>query len=104
MNNIEIGFPYVTKDKENVRLNYSIKVPGKESSIIYYEVPIEFESYLDTESVDAAVLATMNYAMYFGFNIRSEAPMSERLWYQLTYYYIPIVNKFISYYRYIYIY
>ena len=90
-NIITIGTPYIAHIDEKVRLCSKVKKPSGEIEL-YYEFPAEYEKYLCTERSDSFVLGILEYAMYMGFDIKCEAPMSEALHYQLCNYGMNIIS------------
>lgn len=89
---ITISKPCVRKYGEKARLESIIK--GKDFEKIYYfEVDREYKDYLCFERSDAFVMGLMYFALVNGYDIICEAPLSEKLYYQLTDAYIPTVVK-----------
>lgn len=60
-------------------------------------MPSEYEDYLEDKYADPLVLATLEYAMEREVNIECEAPMNERLHYQLSSYFIPTISSNIEF-------
>ncbi|MCQ2455366.1 MAG: hypothetical protein MJ090_04435 [Clostridia bacterium] len=95
---IKIGKPYLSETENGAtRLCAIVNYDGKDEEI-WYEVEQEFSKYLCFERADAFLLAFLPYAMAFKHDIEISAPISERLFYQLTNYYIPALSKFSNYY------
>ena len=92
MNNIIIHEPYIEKNADKTKLIAVIDRPNKEPFSLFYEVDSEYTQYLCSESSDAFLLGILEYAMYWCMNIECTAPVTERLYYQLQNYYIPIVS------------
>jgi hypothetical protein len=91
--------PYVRHKNGKIRLAALIERPNDDPCELFYEVDDEYEEYLCYERSDAFLLGILEYAMYFGFDIEYVAPVTERLYYQLATYYIPVLSKNISYYH-----
>lgn len=85
---ITIGVPYIMKVQTGSRLCSDICCPKMEKTF-YFEVPEEYEKYLCKEVADAFLVGILNYAFKMGENIKVEAPVSERLLYQLQTYFLP---------------
>ena len=94
---ITISKPYVETKKNSARLCAVVNYDGK-NEIIWYEVDKRFSKYLCYERADAFLLALLPYAMAFDKNIEIDAPVSEKLYYQLVNYYMPALKKFSNYY------
>lgn len=92
MEHIVIGQPYINNLGEVVRLESLIKGPDFEK-IHYFEVQREYEKYLCYERSDAFVLSLFYFALVNGYDIQCEAPLSEKLFYQLTRILIPSMVK-----------
>lgn len=103
---IHIGKPYIefTKSVVNekaVRLCTNINITNHngtfpKSSTLYYEFEERFSSYLCDERSDVFVLGLLIMAMEENYDIEFETPISERLHYQLSTYFIPLVSKYNS--------
>ena len=61
----------------------------QEDSGLWFAVPIEYKQYLCKEQTDAFVVAMLWYAMITGSDIESEAPMSEKMVFNICHYLIP---------------
>lgn len=59
------------------------------SSGLWFAVPKEYKSYLCSDRTDAFVVAMLWYAMITGSDIKSEAPMSEKMVFHITRYLVP---------------
>ena len=69
---------------------------GKESAEtkeVYFSVPREYSDYLLTERCDAYVVLLIRYAVALGYNIRSDIPISNDLYYNLVEQFLPPVTK-----------
>ncbi len=96
---IKIGKPYLKNMNDGTtRLCCVVNYDGTNQEI-WYGVENAFADYLCYERADAFVLAFLPYAMAFGYDVKVEGTLSERLHYQLTNYYIPALSKFTKYYK-----
>ena len=93
--------PYIqnVEGEDKTRLVSTIKIEGKKDYEMWLEVKKEYGEYLTPEVADCFVVGLMLYAMDHNLNIKSEAPITERLHYQLTEYMIPALNKNIPSYK-----
>lgn len=82
---IFVGTPYILYEGPFVRLCSDIDRPSGKFTL-YYELPKKYDKYLCTERINSFVLGILEYAMYFGYDISSETPMDEALYYQLINY------------------
>ena len=101
---IKIGKPFI-KDNNNsdifdksVQLcaNVTMENPNskkEETKICYFEFDIKYKKYLCDERSDAFVMGLLTTAMENDMDIEFESPISEKLYYQLSTYYIPLVSK-----------
>lgn len=88
---ILIHKPYIKISSKKTRLCTLINIGNKKKEL-YYEVDNIYRDALCEEKGDAFVCALIVRAMELGFNIISEAPISDDLYYQLENYYIPIMS------------
>ena len=91
---ITIQKPYIQNNDNSARLCANIVQDNSEKTM-YFEVPSEYGDYLCDEVADAFVVGLIDYAFALGEDIVSEAPVSERLLYQLQVYYLktmPVVR------------
>lgn len=89
---IRIGNPYCTRtDTGRSRLNADLMVdgPNQQNTTLWMEVDTAYEKYLCNERADAFVVGLLNYAMEYGHDIVSEAPVTERLYSQLIKVFLP---------------
>lgn len=99
--------PYLTTVSDNfVRVNCDIKgIRAEDDSVnIWYEVDLKYEKYLVTERVDGFLVGMLPYLMVHAENDGSteivlESPISEKLCYQLTQYFIPTMAQFTDVYN-----
>lgn len=105
---IKISKPYIRECKSKifgdaVRLCADITMLNpntnkEETKECYFEFEKGYKKYLCPERSDAFVTGLLSSAMELDMDIEFEMPISERLYYQLINYYIPIVSKSNSYY------
>ena len=92
MKKLQIGKPNTLELEDKTRLQAAITT--KEfSHIFYYEVEKKWGQYLCYERADAFVLSLLYFALVHGYDIECEAPISEKLYMQLSEIYIPTVVK-----------
>ncbi len=65
-----------------------------EKNECYFEFEKEYEKFICSERSDAFVMGLLTTAMENNMDIEFEMPISEKLYYQLTTYYIPMVSKY----------
>lgn len=84
------------KLKDNaIRMTAFITFDNKEEEC-WFEYPLEYQEYVCNERCDAFVIALLPYAMKHNLNIKSNVPISEKLYYQVVSYYIPVLSKYQS--------
>lgn len=66
----------------------------KLKKVCYFEFDSKYERFLCYENSDAFVIGLLITAMENGLDIEFETPLSEKLYYQLTNYYIPMLSKY----------
>lgn len=93
---IVINQPYVETTDTYARLCAEVS-SDKWNKVLYFEVDREYKDYLCAECADAFVSALLVTAMEHGYTIKAAAPVSERLYYQLVTYYIPILSRYNNY-------
>lgn len=94
-----ISKPRIVTNESSARLEANIEFISeklKGSKLLYFEVKKEFGDYFCYEKCDAFVIALLLFLMeksksYEGVTLKSDAPMSERLWFALTTWWIPTV-------------
>ncbi len=85
----------VTKIERKYEGNDHIRVEfhldnGEKQEILWYLISREFETYLCDDRCDTAITALLLAAMKFGYDvIRSDYPISEKLYYNLMYHVVP---------------
>ena len=92
INSINLQTPYVVKENTLSRLCCEYEYNNKKSSI-WFEVSNEYTDYLCFERCDAFVIGLLDFAMRHGCNIKSEAPISDYLLYQLEKYVLAVFSK-----------
>ena len=103
---IIISKPYIKDVKSEifdnaVRLcaNVTMKNPNTnklETKECYFEFEKDYKKYICDERSDAFVSGLLMTAMENNMDIEYENPISEKLYYQLTTYYIPMIAKYNS--------
>ena len=101
---IFISKPYIREGEsdifgKSVRLcaNITMKNPNSEKNETkecFFEFEPKYKEYLIENRSDAFVIGLLITAMENNIDIEFEAPISERLYYQLTTYYIPMLAKY----------
>lgn len=89
---IKIGKPVVLRPEGGWRLSADLDVDGRQTSL-WFETDEEYSQYLCHERCDAFVLGLLHYAMKYGHDIQSVAPMTDRLYEQLTGQFLPAFYK-----------
>lgn len=104
---ITIGKPYIEESKragaDFTRLCCDIKGVQEDVLTLWYEVPAGYKAYLCTERSDGFLVAILPFAMIRSkpddpARVVCEQLVSEKLYHQLTKYYIPVLADSISYY------
>lgn len=105
-NQIKIGKPYIQSVNSNLNENgtrlcaeVEMQNPNtrqREKKVLYFEFARKYKGYLCVERSDAFVVGLLTTAMENGMDIVFETPVSERLYYQLSTHYIPMLAKFNS--------
>lgn len=90
--------PRIERSNGLARLVATFELDGMTDEL-FFEVDEEFEPYLTPERSDAFVMLSLIWALYDGFDIEYEAPVTDRLHYQLSEYFVPIVCKYIEQYH-----
>lgn len=89
---ITIGIPSVEIEKGSSRLSAEINIDGRISSL-WVEVDAKYKDYLCYERCDAFVLGLLHYAMKYNHDIECKAPITDRLYEQLTEQFLPAFSK-----------
>lgn len=103
-NKIIISKPYIKKCdsdvfKNAVRISANVKMINPNNNLMetkecYFEFEQKYEQYICVERSDAFVMGLLITAMENNMDIEFESPISERLYYQLVVYYIPMLSKY----------
>lgn len=80
---IHIKKQELCKGDEGITLKYAISVGEKEGEL-WYRFPADQEESISYEVADGVIVTLLPFALRGGYDIYSEIPMSERLWFQLT--------------------
>lgn len=82
------------EDYGDAQIRYYVQVNdnGSEKELSFV-ADREFAQYFVVERSDAFVIALLYYAMFNGLDIEWETPCSERLIYQISTYYIPVIAQ-----------
>ena len=102
---IIVGKPYIVESKNSIIYNRGTKLCAditmtnpntgkKETKVLYYEVDERYSYGLVDCRSDAFVMGLLTTAMENNMDIQFEVPMSEKLYFQMTNQYIPIVAKY----------
>lgn len=92
---IIIHAPYICDVGNKARLCADIECNG-DFKTLYFEVDSCYKDGLCTERSDAFIIALLATAMEWGCDIKSDIPMSTKLYYQITTYFIPIMARYID--------
>lgn len=106
MNKIIIGKPKIEKCKsevfgEAIRLIADVTMNNPNTNKLekkecYFEFEKVYEKFICNERSDAFVMGLLTTAMENNMDIEFEKPISEKLYYQLSTYYIPMISKYNS--------
>ncbi len=80
----------VKGDKAFISACYTSVRSGQQR--LWFSVPDTYQNYLTVETLDAFVVGLLLLAMKNGEDIQVKAPMSEKLFYQLSHYLIPALD------------
>lgn len=89
---IEIGKPYRKTIGNREAVCAKVTIEGKTEEA-WFAVEPEYGEDLTDDRADAFVVGFLTTAMRLGADIRCEAPVTARLWYQLTHYVIPTMSS-----------
>ena len=89
---LKLGRPYLEKHKAQMRLCADIDRDG-EKRTLWFGVDETYAKYLLHERSDAFVIGILQYAIQNGHDIVSEAPMTRRIFEQLTEQFLPCYNR-----------
>ena len=76
-----------------VRVNYSLSSEGEREDILWYQVDKEYKNCLSYELADSVIISLLLFAVEGGYDIESDIPMSETLFYRLTTQLIPYLSS-----------
>ena len=65
-----------------------------EKKVCYFEFDAKYKEFITAERSDAFVMGLLVSAMENGYDIEYEKPISERLYYQLMTYFVPMISKY----------
>jgi hypothetical protein len=99
MNRIIIHEPFIRQIGDKTRLAAVIERPGEDPFELFYEVDNAYGQYLYAERSDPFLLGVLDYAMNLKLDIECSKPVTERLYYQLTSYAIPILSQNLSFFN-----
>lgn len=85
---ITIGTPYLRQEPDRVSLCAQVMIQGDKEDA-WFSVEPEYARYLTGDRLDAFVVCFLPVAMALGEDIVCDAPITKRLYYQLTTYLIP---------------
>lgn len=92
MKQLVIGQPYIREEESITRLE-AVVTGSDFEKVAYFEVQKEYGKYLCYERSDAFVVSLFYFALVNGYDMKCTAPLSEKLYYQLTRVLIPAVVK-----------
>ncbi len=87
---IRIETPYLRKENNRLVLYAPITLEGKRQ-LAWFSTEEEYGRFLTDDRLDAFVVGFLTTAMRQGEDIVCEAPLTRRLYYQLTQYLIPVM-------------
>ena len=96
---IKIEKPYLISHKNTSRLICDLLIDESEIYSVWFEVESQYSKYLCTELIDGIVVNILLYCMENGHDIKSDIPISERLFYHLDKNLIPAISKYINKYK-----
>lgn len=88
---MKIHLPEIIYGQEAVRLQSTVEHSEGEGQL-WFSVPSEWSKYLTNERCDAFVVGLLLYAMHKGEDIYVSGSISEKLYYNLTNYYMAILT------------
>ncbi|PGK22470.1 hypothetical protein CN902_26575 [Priestia megaterium] len=83
---------YKESDGNNIRLVADININHKYEKL-WFETEKEYGKFFCHEKADAFIIGLLPYAMKCNYNIMSKIPISEKLHYNLTEHYIPVISS-----------
>ena len=91
---IFINRPYIANNGDKTRLICEIIRNKKVSKTVWFEVSKEYGEYLCYERCDAFVIGLLRWALIKGHNIKSDTPITDELYYNITEYLLPSLQKY----------
>ena len=96
---MSISAPRIESESGKSKLIFNLEDPIKGIYPLYFEVNSKYEQYLTSELSDSALVCVLFYAMENDYDIVCEGKVSERIYNQLTNYFIPGISQNISHYK-----
>lgn len=91
---IELNNILQSRDKENIVIKFQLKINDKSYTLEYKINTINSKLFFPLyESFDCVVVTFLLHAMMYGYDFYSNYPISEKLYYNLTYNIIPQLKK-----------
>ena len=90
---ITIKAPKIAYSDGKATLSAEVEVGSEGRKVLWFTVDGKYGQYLCAERADAFVLGVLRMAMWEGHDIVSEAPMTDRLYEQLTEQFLPAFYK-----------
>lgn len=95
MDIISLSAPYIIENGGYARLCTDVGLHGNVFQL-WYETTIDYAQYFSSDRLDAFVVSLLLYSMKHKYAIKCNAPISERLYYQLNEYLIPSISANIA--------
>ena len=99
MSSIKITKPYLLEKDIYIYICTKLVLGTDEEYDLWYSIEKEYKDYISVEHADAFVVNLLFYAMEHKLDIECETKISEKLYYQLTEYWIPSITKNINKYN-----
>ena len=90
---IYLDNPYIETGEKSSRLICDVLINNSIERKVWFEVENKYAEYLCSERCDAYVVGLLNYAMRLGHNIKSVAPITESLLYNINEYLMPALLR-----------
>jgi hypothetical protein len=87
---MEISRPQINNDGDHVIVSAEFNIGGETNSL-WFKVEEKYRQFVVVERADAFLVGLLYFAMQRGEDIRIHAPVSEKLFYNLTTYLIPAI-------------
>ncbi|WP_373530908.1 hypothetical protein [Vampirovibrio sp.] len=91
---MKIGKPDIVVHGDSAKLIASVEF-AEQKTALWYQVDQQYQDYLVHEKLDGFLVGLLILAMKLGEDIELAAPVSEKLYYNLTRYYMPILVQII---------